>query len=240
MKQVCPVFLREFQGYFRSPVGYVVLTVFVLLTMSLWLFVTDFFRTNSASLQGLFAAIPWVFCAFAPATAMRLWAEEKRSGTIELLLTLPITTTEAVVGKFLAAWAFITIGVLLTFPAIFTIAFLGDPDWGVTFTGYACAILMAGAFLGICSLCSAITRNQVIAFILGVFFCLTLMFLGQHLFTELFSGWAPVWLVDTLANFSFSTHFEPMTKGLVDISGVIFFLSVAAVTVVATVIVLER
>ena len=241
MKQVFPVFQREFQGYFRSPVGYVVLTIFVLLTMILWLFLTQFFRSNSASLEGLFAVMPWVFCLFAPATAMRLWAEEKRSGSIELLLTLPITTTEAVVGKFLAAWAFIAIGVLLTFPAIITVTYLGDPDWGVILTGYLGSVLMAGAFLGICALGSAVTRNQVIAFLIGVFVCLTLTFLGQNVFSEFLTGMhTPVWLVDTLANFSFSTHFESMTKGLVDVSGLVFFGSVAIVSLIANVIVLER
>jgi ABC-2 type transport system permease protein len=241
MKQVLPVFQRELAGYFRSPVGYVVLTAFVLFTMILWLFVPSFFDSKTASLQGLFTWMPWVFCVFAPATAMRLWAEEKRSGTIELLLTLPVTTTEAVIGKFLAAWAFVTCGVLLTFSALITVSFLGDPDWGVIFTGYVGTILMAAAFLGICSLTSAFTRNQVIAFIIGLFACVMLTFLGHNVFSEfMVLIHFPVWLVDTLANFSFTTHFSAMTIGLLDVSGVTFFVSVTVAALIANIVVLER
>lgn len=241
MKHLFPVFQREFQGYFRSPVGYVVLTALVLLTMMFWLFGTQFFRGSTASLEGMFAIMPWIFCLFAPATAMRLWAEEKRSGSIELLLTLPITTTEAVLGKFLAAWAFISLGVALTFPAVFTVAYLGDPDWGAIVTGYLGTILMAASFLGICSLGSATTRNQVIAFIIGLFVCLILVFLGHNMFSGFLTGLeAPVWFVDALANFSFTTHFESMTKGLVDVAGLVFFLSVTIVALIANIIVLER
>jgi len=240
MKQVVPVFKRELNGYFRSPVGYVVLAAFVLIAMILWLFAGNFFESNSASLERLFSWMPWIFCVFVPATAMRLWAEEKRSGTVELLLTLPVTTTEAVVGKFLAAWTFIILAVLLTFPAVFTVTFLGDPDWGVIVTGYLGSILMAAAYLGVSSLTSALTRNQVIAFIIGLILCLVLTFLGYNLFSDILGAVAPVWMVDALANFSFTTHFEAMTKGLVDISGVVFFVSLATVAVVANVIILER
>jgi ABC-2 type transport system permease protein len=240
MKQVCPVFKREFAAYFRSPVGYVVLTAFVLLAMILWLFGTRFFMSKTATLEGLFSVMPWMFCMFAPATAMRLWAEEKRSGTIELLLTLPVTTTEAVIGKFLAAWAFVTLCVLLTFPAVVTVTFLGNPDWGVILTGYLGTILMAASFLGICSLGSAITRNQVIAFLIGLFVCIVLAFLGHNWFSEFMGSYAPVWLVDTIANFSFTTHFQAMTIGLVDVSGVTFFVSVCVISLIATIVVLER
>jgi ABC-2 type transport system permease protein len=241
MKQVLPIFRREFQGYFRSPVGYVVVSAYVLIAMILWLFVSGFFESKTASLNGLFAITPWVFCFFAPATAMRVWAEEKRSGTIELLLTLPVTTTEAVVGKFLAAWAFIICGVLLTFPAILTVAYLGDPDWGMIATGYLGTILMAASFLGICTLASAFTRNQVIAFIIGLIVCVILTFLGHNIFSDFLAGLqAPVWFVDTVANFSFHTHFDAMTKGLVDVSGVMFFVSLTLVTMIANIVVLER
>jgi ABC-2 type transport system permease protein len=242
MKQVIPVFKREFAGYFRSPVGYVVLTAFVLFAMILWLFASGFFESKTASLNGFFGWMPWTFCVFAPATAMRLWAEEKRSGSIELLLTLPLTTTEAVVGKFLAAWAFVTVGVLLTFPAVVTVSFLGDPDWGVIFTSYVGTILMAAAFLGICALTSAFTRNQVIAFIIGLFTCVMLTFLGHNLFSGFIGSYdfVPVWLVDALANFSFTTHFAAMTLGLVDLGSVIFFVSVAVVALIANIVVLER
>jgi ABC-2 type transport system permease protein len=240
MKQVFPVFKREFQGYFRSPVGYVVLTAFVLLAMILWLFGTKFFKTNTASLEGLFSVMPWMFSVFAPATAMRLWAEEKRSGSVELLLTLPLTTAEAVIGKFIAAWGFVAVGILLTFPAAITVAFLGEPDWGVLVTGYFGTILMAASFLGICSFASALTRNQIIAFLIGLLICVTLTFLGYNWFSDFLGAYAPVWLVDTLANFSFATHFRAITVGLIDLSSLIFFTSVAAVTLIANIIVLER
>lgn len=240
MKQVLPVFQREFHGYFRSPVAYVVLAAFALLTTVLWLFASRFFDSNNASLNGLFMWMPGVFCIFVPAIAMRLWAEEKRAGTIELLLTLPITTTEAVIGKFLAAWAFVVLAVLLTFPAIFTVAYLGDPDWGVIVTSYAGAALMAAAYLGLCALTSALTRNQVIAFILGLVICSVLTLLGFNVFSEILTAVAPTWLVDTLANFSFTTHFRSMTIGLVDVAAVIFFLSVTIASLVANIIVLER
>jgi ABC-2 type transport system permease protein len=240
MKQIIPVFKREFQGYFRTPVGYVVLTAFVLVAIILWLFASRFFSTNTAELRSFFVWMPWVFCVFAPATAMRLWAEEKRTGSVELLLTLPVTTSEAVLGKFLAAWAFLSCGILLTFTAVITVAFIGDPDWGVIITGYLGTILMAASFLGVCAFSSACTRNQVIAFIAGLFACLMITFLGHNLFSEFLTAYAPVWLVDTIANFSFTTHFTAMTMGLVDISSLIFFTSVAAVTLIANIIVLER
>jgi ABC-2 type transport system permease protein len=145
MTQVIPVFKREFFGYFRSPVAYVVLAGFHLLAAAMTFFVFRFFETNEASLITFFNSLPWIFLFFAPATAMRLWAEEKRAGTVELLFTLPLTTAEAVVGKFLAAWAFLAIGILLTLPFALTVAYLGDPDWGAIFTGYLGGILMAAS-----------------------------------------------------------------------------------------------
>jgi ABC-2 type transport system permease protein len=242
MNQVLPVFQREFRGYFRSPVAYVVLAAFALLTTMLWLFSPrmPFFESNQASLDLLFVWMPWVFCVFAPATAMRLWAEEKRSGTVELLLTLPLTTTAAVLGKFLAAWAFLALAVLLSFPAIFTVAYLGQPDWGVVLTGYLGTILMAAAYLGISSLTSALTRNQVIAFILGLVVCLSLTALGDDYFSDLLRATVPGGLADALANFSFATHFRTMTIGIVDVSALFYFGSVTVATLIANIIVLER
>jgi gliding motility-associated transport system permease protein len=240
MTQVIPVFKREFNGYFRSPVAYVLLAAFVVLAAILWIFAGHFFDNRTASLGSFFTWMPWIFCVFIPAVAMRLWAEEKRSGTIELLMTLPVTTTEAVVGKFLAAWAFVGLGVVLTFPCVLTVAYLGDPDWGVIFTSYFGSLLMAGSFLGLCSLMSALTRNQVISFILSLIACLVLTFLGFNLFSDFLGSFAPVWLVDTVANFSFTTHFQAMTLGLIDLSSVVFFLSLGLVALIANVIVLER
>jgi ABC-2 type transport system permease protein len=240
MTQVIPVFKREFFGYFRSPVAYVVLAGFHLLAAAMTFFVFRFFETNEASLITFFNALPWIFLFFAPATAMRLWAEEKRAGTVELLFTLPLTTAEAVVGKFLAAWAFLAIGILLTLPFALTVAYLGDPDWGAIFTGYLGGILMAASYLGICSLASALTRNQVIAFIIGLLTCLVLTLLGWSFFSEILNFVFPVWFVDVLSNFSFATHFDSMMRGLIELKAVVFFLSVAAFSLLANVVVLER
>jgi gliding motility-associated transport system permease protein len=240
MTQVVPVFKREFLGYFRTPVAYVVLGVFHLIATVVTFFASGLLKSDSASLEPFFFWMPWIFVFVVPAAAMRLWADEKRSGTIELLFTLPVTTTEAVVGKFLAAWAFISIAVLLTFPFALTVAYLGDPDWGVIFTGYFGSILMAAAYLGICSLASALTRNQVIAFLLGAFVCLVIAFLGFSLFSGFISSVLPVGLVDALSNFSFSTNFDSMTRGLIELRSLVFFAAVTVITLVANVIVLER
>lgn len=241
MKQVVPIFKREFFGYFRSPVGYVVLAALVILVNIAWFFFDrGFFEFQTASLATMFGWMPWIFCLFVPAVAMRLWAEERRSGSIELLLTLPVTTTEAVLGKFLAAWAFIALGIALTFPAVITVAYLGNPDWGTIFTGYFGTFLMASSFIGICTLTSACTRNQVISFIISLIICLVLAFLGTSMFSDFLGGYAPVALVDAISNFSFTTHFRSMSLGLVDVSGVIYFISLSVVTLIANVVVLER
>lgn len=234
------VFKREFLGYFRSPVAYVLLAGFHLLAAALTFFVGGFFRSGTASLEPFFTFIPWMFIILVPAAAMRLWAEERRSGSIELMFTLPITTTSAVVGKFLAAWAFISIAVLLTFPFALTVGYLGSPDWGVIVTSYIGAILMAAAYLGICSLASSLTRNQVIAFVLGFFFCLMLTLVGWSVFSNLLHAIFPVQIVDALSNFSFATHFESMTRGLIDLRSVVFFVSLTAFSLMVNVLVLER
>jgi len=171
---------------------------------------------------------------------MRLWSEEKRSGTVELLFTLPVTTLEAVLGKFLAGWAFLAIAVLLSFPMAFTVGYLGAPDWGVILTTYLGAILMAGGYLGVCALASATTKNQVISFVISLGACAVLLFLGFSSFTETLEGVLPLALADALANFSFITHFDAFTKGIIDPKDVIFFLSLMGFTLFLNVVVLER
>jgi len=240
MLQIAPLFKREFLGYFRSPVGYVFLAVFLMASVILAFFVGGFFRANTASLESLFNFYPWLFLFLIPAAGMRLWSEEKRSGTIELLFTLPITTLEAVLGKYLAAWAFLALAILLSFPMVITVAFLGDPDWGVLIASYLGSILMAGSYLGICSLTSALTKNQVISFVLSLLACLILLFLGLSVFNNALSSIFPTWFVDLLANFSFSTHFESFTKGIIDPKDVIFFLSLSGFTLFLNVVALER
>src|ERR1041384_1799809 len=179
MSQVSPVFKREFLGYFRSPVAYVFLIAFPVAAVALaFLRFGYFFKSNAASLERYFGFYPWLYLFLVPAVGMRLWSEEKRSGTVELLFTLPVTTVEAVLGKFFAAWAFLCIAILLSFPMGITIAYRGNPDWGVMAANYLGAILMAGSYLGICTLTSALTKNQVVSFVLSLVICAVMVFLG--------------------------------------------------------------
>ncbi len=240
MLQFFPVFKREFLGYFRSPVAYVFLVVFLMAAVGLAFFLGRFFDAGQASLQSFFLFHPWLFLFLIPAVGMRLWSEEKRTGTIELLFTLPLTTLDAVIGKYLAAWAFLCTAIALTFPMALTVGYLGDPDWGIILASYLGSMLMAGSYLGICSLTSALTKNQVISFVLSVIGCLILVFLGWSIFSELLETYLPVFLADLLANFSFITHFEPFTKGIIDLSDVVFFLSLTGFTLFLNVVVLER
>ena len=240
MSQVAPVFKREFLGYFRSPVAYVVLVVFLVASVLTSFFLLSIFERNQASLFYYFIPFPFLYLILIPGVGMRLWSEEKRSGTVELLFTLPITTLSAVLGKFLAAWAFITVAVLLSFPMAIMIGYLGHPDWGVVITSYVGAILMAASYLGICSLISALTKSQVISFVVSVLLCFIIVALGWSVFNAALNSFLPVWLVDDLANFSFYPHFNPFLRGIVDLKDVIFFLSVAGFTLFLNVVALER
>lgn len=241
MSQVKSIFRREFVGYFRSPVAYVFLIVFLLASVGLAFFVGQFFRSNTASLENSFFVFhPWLFLFLIPAVGMRLWAEEKRSGSIELLFTLPVTVPQAVIGKFLAAWLFVTLGIVLTFPMALTVGYLGHPDWGVILTSYLGSILMAATYLAICSLTSALTKNQVISFVISVMICLGILFLGWSVFSNLLGGFFPVWFVDMLSNFSFVTHFDNFTKGIIDLRSVTYFLSVSAFALALNTLVLDR
>jgi len=240
MSQVIPIFKREFLGYFRSPVAYVFLAVFHMAIIGLAFFVGNYFDGNVASLQSLFTFFPWIYLFFIPAAGMRLWAEEKRSGSIELLFTLPVRPVEAVLGKFLAGWAFIGLGIALTLSMALTTAYLGDPDWGIIVSGYLGAVLMAGAYLAICSLASSLTKNQVISFVISSVTCLVLVFLGWDAFSEILNKLFPVAVVDFLANFSFVPHFLTMTRGLVDMAGVGFFIALTLACLAWNVLALER
>lgn len=239
MKQILPVFKREFYGYFRSPVAYVFLVVFLVVTSALTFYIGRFFDSRVASLDGFFSMQPWIYTFFISAVGMRLWAEEKRNGTWELLFTLPVQVKEGVIGKFLAGWAFISVGVALTFPLIFTVGYLGDPDWGPIFTGYLGSLLMAGSFLAVCSFTSALTKNQVISFVISVVINLSLVFLGWSVFTNLLS-FLPIGVVDALSNFSYTTHFNGFTRGLIAFKDLVFFLSLSFISLLLTVLVLER
>lgn len=241
MRAVWTIFKREFLGYFRSPVAYVFLAVFLISAVGLPWFIGGFFDTDEASLDRFFQFMPWVFLFLIPAAGMRLWSEEKRSGTWELLFTMPISVTQAVMAKFLAAWAFISLAIALTMTMAFTISYLGSPDWGPVVSGYVGAIVMAGAYLGICSFASSFTKNQVIAFVISIVICLVLVLLGWGVFNELMLAInLPVGVVDALANFGFITHFDLMTKGIIRAQDLVFFFSLMAFCLFLNVLVLER
>lgn len=240
MHQIVPVFKREFLGYFRSPIAYVFLIVFLTASVGLAFFLGNFFESGTATLDGFFMFHPWLFLFLIPAAGMRLWAEEKRGGTVELLFTLPITVAEAVIAKFLAAWAFICLAIFLTFPMPLTVAYLGDPDWGVMLSGYLGSMLMAGAYLGVCSLTSSFTKNQVISFVVSVLICLILVFLGWSVFADFLSSAFPIAVVDAISNFSFTTHFTAFVRGIVDLKDVTYFLSLTFFCLLVNVIVLQR
>ncbi|HWA29250.1 MAG TPA: ABC transporter permease [Lacunisphaera sp.] len=240
MSPILPIFKREFLGYFRTPVAYVFLAVFLLASVGLAFFVSQFFKANNASLESYFFWHTWLFVFFAPAAGMRLWAEERRSGTIELLFTLPVTPLQAVLAKFFAAWAFLAAGILLSLPLALTAAWLGDPDWGVIAASYLGSILMAGAYLAVCSLMSALTKNQVVGFVLGLFVNLVLVFLGWSVFNGALAALFPQPFVDLLANFSHTSHFDAFTKGIVDPKDVMFFLSLGGFCLFLNVLALER
>jgi ABC-2 type transport system permease protein len=232
---------REFFSYFRSPVAYVFLAVFLVASIGMTWFIGRFFESDDASLALFFNFLPWVYLFLIPSVGMRLWAEEKRSGTWELLFTYPVTILQAVVSKFLAGWAFIAIALAATFTMPFTLAFLGSPDWGPIFTGYFGAFLLAGAYLSIASLASALTRNQVIGFVLSFILCLVLVLVGWSVFNQLLASMGfPVGLVDYVANLGFLPHFESMVRGLITLGDICFFLAYIVFFLWMNAIVLQR
>lgn len=231
---------RELVSYFASPVAYVFLVIFLLLTGFLTFTAGAFFERGEAGLGAFFAWHPWVYLVLVPAVGMRLWAEERRAGTLELLLTLPVTTWQAILGKFLASWLFLAIALALTFPVVVTVNVLGEPDNGVIAAGYLGSLFLAGAYLAITCLTSAMTRNQVIAFILAVVVCLFLILAGFSPVTSLLERWASPAVVDTVAAFSVVTHFDGFQKGVIDSRDLLFFLSVIGYALFATGVVLRN
>ena len=203
-----------------------IIVIFLLLVGFFTFNVSSFFEVGQADLRAFFQWHPWMFMFLIPAVGMRLWAEERRLGTIELVLTLPVTIPEVILGKFFAAWVFIGVALALTFPMVLTVAYLGSPDLGPILCGYIGSFLMAGAFLSVGSMTSAMTRSQVISFILAVAICLFFILAGYPPVTMTLSGWAPPWLVDLVANLSFLTHFVSMSRGVIDLRDLIYFFSV--------------
>ena len=218
------VFRRELASYFATPVAYVFIVIYLVLAGAFTFYLGGFYERGQADLQPFFSFHPWLYLFLVPAVSMRLWSEERKSGTVELLLTLPITLWQAVAGKFLAAWAFLCIALLLTFPIWITVNYLGDPDNGVIVASYLGSALMAGAFLAVGACLSATTRNQVIAFILTVVVCFVLLLAGFPLVLEFIGAIFPQGVVDAIAGLSFLTHFGAIAKGVLDLRDVLYFL----------------
>jgi len=231
---------RELSGYFGSPVAYVFIVIFLLLCGFFTFFVAQFFELMQADLRAFFQWHPWLYLFLVPAVAMRLWADERHSGTIELILTLPVTLTELIVGKFIAAWILIGLSLLLTFPLILTVSYLGNPDLGAIFSAYFGSFLMAGAYLSVGCMTSSATRNQIISFILSVVLCLFLVMAGWAPVTDIFAGWAPIWLVDVVAGFSFLPHFTSMARGVIDFRDLLYFVSVIFLMLFANGVILHN
>ena len=225
-RHILTIAKREVAGYFASPVAYVFIVIFLLLTGFFPFMVSGFFDRGQANLQAFFAWHPWLYLFLVPAVGMRMWSEERRLGTIELLLTMPITPWQAIVGKFLASWLVLALALALTFPIVITVNYLGHPDNGVIVASYAGSLLLSGAYLSISAMTSAMTRNQVVSFIVSVVLCLFLILAGWPPITNLLTQWASQGFVETIAAFSVMTHFDSIQKGVIDSRDVLFFLSV--------------
>ncbi|MCC6212736.1 MAG: ABC transporter permease subunit [Burkholderiales bacterium] len=239
MRSAWVIAKRELGSYFTSPIAYIFLVIFLLLTGFFTFTAGQFFERGEAALGAFFGWHPWLYLVLVPAAGMRLWAEERRAGTLELLMTMPVTAWQAIAGKFLASWIFLAIALALTFPVALTVNILGSPDNGMILAGYLGSLLLAGAYLAITCLTSAMTRNQVVAFILSVVACLFLILAGFSPVTDLMARWASPALIDTVAAFSAVTHFDGFQKGVIDLRDLAFFLSVIGFALFATNVVLR-
>jgi ABC-2 type transport system permease protein len=233
------IFKRELAGYFATPLATIFLVIFVALTGAFAFYVGHFFDRGQADLGAFFLFHPWLYLLLVPAIAMRLWAEERKIGTIELLMTLPVSPWEAILGKFLAAWAFIGLALMLTFPMWITVNYLGNPDNGVVLASYLGSWLMAGAFLAIGSCVSALTKNQVIAFIVSAAICFLLVMSGYELVLNTFRTWAPGFLVSAVSSLSFLLHFEDISKGLIGLPTIIFYVSLIVFALFANKVIID-
>ena len=240
MRTVAILFRRELASYFATPLAYVFIVIFLLLCGSFTFYFGNFYGAGQAELaRPFFQYVPWLYLFLIPAISMRLWSEERKTGTIELFLTLPISMAEAVLGKFLAAWLFAGLALALTFPIWITVNYLGDPDNGAILTGYIGSLLVAGGMLAIGACFSATTRNQVIAFIVTVVVCFLFLLSGFALVLDAFAGWAPQPVVDAVASLSFLTHFGSIAKGVIDLRDLLYFATVIGVWLIANAIVLD-
>ena len=223
---VMAIFKREIAGYFGSPVAYVFIVIFLVLLGFFTFYVSHFFEFGQADLRNFFEWHPWIFMFLIPAVAMRLWAEERRMGTLELILTFPVTIAEAILGKFLAAWVFIGIALFFTFPMVITVAYLGNPDIGPIICAYVGSFLSAGAFLSVGIMTSSFTRSQVISFIISLVICLFFILAGHPPVIDILSGWAPLWLLNLVSGLSFLSHSVSIERGILDFRDILYYFSV--------------
>ena len=239
MKHFISILKRELAGYFATPVAYVFIIFFLLLSGVFTFQLGDLYGRGQADMAPFFGWHPWLYLFLIPAISMRLWAEERKTGTIELLVTLPVTLPQIVLGKFVAAWVFAGIALALTFPAWITVNYLGEPDNGTIIAGYAGSFLMAGGFLAIGAAVSSLTKNQVIAFIISVVVCFALLLIGFPPFVEMYSGYLPNFLVEVIASFSFQSHFETISKGVIGLHDVVYFVTLIAFFLFANGLILD-
>ncbi len=239
MTALSAIFKRELAGYFVTPLAYVFIVIFLFLTGIFTFYLGSFFERVQADLQPFFTFHPWLYLFLVPAIGMRLWSEERRAGTLELLMTLPVPLWAAVLGKYLAAWAFTAIALALTFPIWLTVNYLGQPDNGVILAGYVGSLFMAGAYLAIGACISATTKNQVIAFVVSVAVCFLFTVSGLPMVLDFFTVWAPAVIIDAIASFSFLTHFNAIIDGVIDLRDVIYFASLIGFWLFANAIVVD-
>lgn len=225
MKNIITIIKRELNSYFATPVAYVFIVIFLVMSGALTFYLGNFYERGQADLIPFFQFHPWLYLFLVPAIAMRLWAEERKTGSIELLMTLPISIAQSVIGKYLAAWVFIGIALILTFPIWITVNYLGNPDNGVILAAYLGSFLMAGGFLAIGSCISATTKNQVIAFIITVVICFLFLLAGSSLVLNFFKIWIPQSIIDAISSLSFLTHYVSISKGVIDLRDIIYFFS---------------
>jgi ABC-2 type transport system permease protein len=230
---------KELYSYFASPIAYVFMVIFLILTGFFTFMLGGFFQRNEASLDTFFLWHPWLFMFLVPSVGMRMWSEERRSGTLELLFTLPLTAWQTILGKYLSGCAFLFLCLVLTFPMVRTVTYLGDPDLGAILCGYIGSFFVACAFLAISSLASSLTKNQVISFILSLVACLLLILAGWPPVTDLFVKWAPTWVVEFVAAFSIIPHFEGLQRGVIDSRDILYYLTLIFFSLFSTNVVLR-
>jgi|TARA_B100001013_G_scaffold240484_1_gene148401 ABC-2 type transport system permease protein len=240
MNGLLAIYKREFTSYFVTPVAYVFIVIFLFMTGVFTFYLGAFYESNQADLEPFFRFHPWLYLFLIPAISMRLWSDERKSGTIELLMTLPVSITDTVVAKYLAAWSFTAIALSLTFPMWITVNYLGNPDNTVVLASYIGSLIMAGGFLAIGSCISALTKSQVISFVISVVICFMFILSGFPMVLDLFESWAPQAVVDAVASFSFLTHFTSIKKGVIDIRDLIYFAALITFWLYVNIIIIEN